>query len=121
MIMGLATLVGFDSAANMAEEARDPFRSVPRAIVVLYLAVGKRLGRQQDAFDIGRFEMPVAIGALLWSVLVVFILVSPAEARSAVFISLGLLLAGGVYFAYLLIFHRDVMETEPGDADVFKH
>jgi amino acid transporter len=33
MIMGIATLVGFDSAANMAEEAKDPFRSVPRAIV----------------------------------------------------------------------------------------
>ena len=33
MIMGLTTLVGFDSAANLAEEAKDPFRSVPRAIV----------------------------------------------------------------------------------------
>lgn len=33
MIVGLGTLVGFDSAANMAEEAKDPFRSVPRAIV----------------------------------------------------------------------------------------
>src|SRR5262249_41296233 len=33
MIMGLATLVGFDSAANVAEEAKDPYRSVPRAIV----------------------------------------------------------------------------------------
>jgi amino acid transporter len=33
MIMGLVTLVGFDSAANLAEEAKDPFRSVPRAIV----------------------------------------------------------------------------------------
>ena len=31
MIMGLTTLVGFDSAANLAEEAKDPFRSVPRA------------------------------------------------------------------------------------------
>ena len=31
--MGLTTLVGFDSAANLAEEAKDPFRSVPRAIV----------------------------------------------------------------------------------------
>jgi tetratricopeptide (TPR) repeat protein len=30
---GLTTLVGFDSAANLAEEAKDPFRSVPRAIV----------------------------------------------------------------------------------------
>lgn len=33
MIMGIATLVGFDAAANMAEEAKDPFRNVPRAIV----------------------------------------------------------------------------------------
>jgi amino acid transporter len=33
MIMGLATLVGFDAAANLAEEAKNPFRSVPRAIV----------------------------------------------------------------------------------------
>jgi amino acid transporter len=33
MIMGIATLVGFDAAANMAEEAKEPFRSVPRAIV----------------------------------------------------------------------------------------
>ena len=33
MIMGLATLVGFDAAANLAEEAKDPFRTVPRAIV----------------------------------------------------------------------------------------
>ena len=33
MIMGLSTLLGFDAAANMAEEAKDPFRSIPRAIV----------------------------------------------------------------------------------------
>lgn len=261
MIMGLATLVGFDSAANMAEEAKDPFRSVPRAIVgsvvaagvlgmvfvialtiaiddipkvsatdspvatilrdqlgvviersllvaivfaffgaglvtlatcarmvfamardsrfpahklmrqvsprtktpipatilpvvvgfvlmavlpgdallelltcggiigavlygmiiVLYLAVRKRLGRQEDAFDIGRFEMPVAIGALVWSVIVVFILVSPSQASTAVLISIGILLIGGVYFAYLMIANREVLESEPGEMDVFKH
>ncbi|MBL1105001.1 amino acid permease [Streptomyces sp. 5-8] len=40
MIMGLATLVGFDSAANLAEEAKDPFRSVPRAIVGSVVAAG---------------------------------------------------------------------------------
>lgn len=33
LIMGLSTLIGFDAAANMAEEAKDPFRTVPRAIV----------------------------------------------------------------------------------------
>ena len=40
MIMGLATLVGFDAAANMAEEAKNPFRSVPRAIVGSVVAAG---------------------------------------------------------------------------------
>ena len=40
MIMGLTTLVGFDSAANLAEEAKDPFRSVPRAIVSSVVAAG---------------------------------------------------------------------------------
>jgi len=38
--MGLATLVGFEAAANMAEEAKDPFRSVPRAILGSLIASG---------------------------------------------------------------------------------
>ena len=33
MVMGLTTLVGFDAAANLAEDSKDPYRSVPRAIV----------------------------------------------------------------------------------------
>ena len=40
MIMGLGTLVGFDAAANLAEEAKDPFRTVPRAIVGSVAAAG---------------------------------------------------------------------------------
>jgi amino acid transporter len=83
------------------------------AIIVLYLGVRKRLGRQEDAFDLGRFDMPVAIGALVWSVFVVFVLVSPPETLTAVLISVGVLIAGGMYLAYLLIFEREVMETEP--------
>jgi amino acid transporter len=91
------------------------------AIIVLYLGVRKRLGRQEDAFDLGRFDMPVAIGALMWSVFVVFVLVSPPEALTAVLISVGVILAGGMYLAYLLMFNREVMETEPGVVDAFKH
>lgn len=26
-----------------------------------------------------------------------------------------------IYFAYLMIFNRDFLETEPGDVDVFSH
>src|SRR5262245_2471672 len=91
------------------------------AIIVLYLGVRKRLGRQKDAFDLGRFDVPVAIGALVWSLLVVFVLVSPPEALAAVLISVGVLVAGGGYLAYLLMFNREVLETEPRDTKVVGH
>jgi hypothetical protein len=65
--------------------------------------------------------MPVAIGALVWSAVVVVVLVSPPEALIAVLISVGVLVAGGVYLAYLLMFNREVLETEPGDVSVFTH
>src|SRR3954454_12354096 len=40
MIMGLTTLTGFDAAANLAEEAKDPYRNVPRAIVGSVITAG---------------------------------------------------------------------------------
>jgi amino acid transporter len=91
------------------------------AIIVLYLGVRKRLGRHENAFDLGRFDMPVAIGALVWSVFVVFVLVSPRGAFTAVLISVGVLVAGGMYLAYMLMFNREVLETEPGEVDVVTH
>jgi amino acid transporter len=261
MIMGLATLVGFDSAANMAEEAKDPFRSVPRAIVgsvvaagvlglvflitltvaikdiprvtasdspvaqiirdqlgpvwerilligitfaffgagmatiaacsrivyamardarfpayrlmrrvhprtqtpipatilifalgvvlmvalpgkallelivaqtilpaiiygltiCLYLAVRRRLEKKEGAFNLGRFELPVAIAALVWVLVALFVLVVPSEAFVPDLIVVGLILVGGLFFLAMLIFNREALETEPGDADVFKH
>lgn len=51
-------------------------------IVVLYLAVRKRLDRQEGAFDIGRFELPIAIAALIWSICALVILLSPTPQRS---------------------------------------
>ena len=43
-------------------------RSSTASTIVLYLAVRKRLDRKEGAFDLGRFELPVAIAALVWSV-----------------------------------------------------
>jgi amino acid transporter len=91
------------------------------AIIVLYLAVRKRLDRKEGAFDLGHFEMPIAYGALVWSAVVLFVIMSPSSAVTSLLIALGVLLAGGVYFLYLLVFTREVLETEPGDADVFSH
>ena len=65
----------------------------------------------------GRFELPVAVAALVWVVLALFVLVTPDDALIPSLIVLGLILAGGVYFAKMMIFNREVLETEPGDDD----
>lgn len=84
-------------------------------IVVLYLAVRKRLGREEGAFSLGRFELPVAVAAVIWVALAVLALVSPSDALVPDLIVLGLVLTGGVYFAKMLFFNRDVLEHEPGE------
>jgi amino acid transporter len=88
------------------------------AIVVLYLAVRKRLERKEGGFSLGRFELPVAIAALVWVAFALFVLVTPGGAFVPDLIVIGLILAGGVYFAKMLIFNREVLDTEPGE-DVF--
>jgi len=89
--------------------------------IVLYLAVRGRLDRKVGAFNLGRFELPVAVGALVWMVLVLFVVVSPVEARVPVVLVAGLIVAGGAYFVWLWRFHRAVLATEPGDVSAFEH
>jgi amino acid transporter len=90
-------------------------------IVTLYLAVHKRLDRQEGAFELGRFERPVSIAALIWSICAIVVLLSPESARVPLVIVAGLLGVGALYFAYLMIFNRDVLDHEPGDLAVFAH
>ncbi|HYO04515.1 MAG TPA: amino acid permease [Mycobacterium sp.] len=85
------------------------------AIVILYLAVRKRLEHKEGGFSLGRFEMPVAIAALIWEAFVLFVLVTPGDATVPTLIVAGLILAGGVYFAYMMIFNREVLDHEPGE------
>ena len=85
------------------------------AITVLYLSVRKRLERKEGGFSLGRFELPVAIAALIWSVCALVILLSPSSSTSSIVIVAGLLALGGLYFAYMMIFNRAVLDSEPGD------
>ncbi|MFD6551354.1 APC family permease [Streptomyces sp. NPDC058398] len=89
--------------------------------VVLYLAVRKRLDRRKGAFDLGRFELPVAICALVWTLVALFVLVAPREALVSVVIVAGLLAAGGLFLLFMLKFDREALETEPGDVSAFRH
>ncbi|MFD9226065.1 hypothetical protein ACFWDI_40090 [Streptomyces sp. NPDC060064] len=49
-----------------------------------------------------------------------FVLVAPREALVSVVIVVGLLLAGGLYFLFMLKFDRESLEAEPGDVSAFK-
>ncbi len=85
---------------------------------ILYLAVRKRLDRKEGGFDLGRFELPVAIGALVWCLFALLVLVAPAQAFIPVIIVVGLLAGGGVYFLYLLIRNRNVLATETNTGSI---
>jgi amino acid transporter len=86
--------------------------------VVLYLSVRKRLERKEGGFSLGRFELPVAIAALIWTAFALFALVTPTSNSVPMLVDVGLILAGGIYFGYMLIFSRKALDIEPAD-DVF--
>ncbi|AFR47790.1 APC family permease [Gordonia sp. KTR9] len=83
-------------------------------IVVLYLVVRKRLERKAGGFSLGRFEFPIAIAALIWVVFALFVLVTPDDATVPTLIVLGLIAAGALYFAWMMVRNRQVLDSEPG-------
>ena len=87
--------------------------------IVLYLGVCLKLGRREGAFNLGRFEVPVAIAALVWVLVALLVVIASSATAVALLIVVGLMLAGGVCFAYLLKFQRQVLDHEPGKADLF--
>ncbi len=88
--------------------------------IVLYLVVRKRLARREGAFNLGRFELPVAICALLWVVCALIVLTVPREAVVPDLIVVGLVVAGGLFLLGLIKFRRQDLETEPGDVSVLE-
>jgi amino acid transporter len=86
-------------------------------IVILYIAVRKNLEHKPGGFSLGRFEMPVAVAALIWEAFVLLVLVTPGDNTVPVLIVVGIVLAGGVYFAYMYFLHREILDHEPGIDD----
>jgi amino acid transporter len=89
------------------------------AVTVLYLCVRKRLESKEGGFSLGRFELPVAFAAIIWVAIALFALMSPGTSLVPDLIVVGLIVVGGLYFAKMLIFNREVLDTEPGIPDAF--
>jgi amino acid transporter len=91
------------------------FTIVPYVMtIVLYLAVRGKLDSTRGSFHLGRFEVPVAICALVWTLFSLFVVISSAPSLAPVLIVVGLLIPGAAYFAYMWKFDRAVLEVEPG-------
>ena len=87
--------------------------------VILYLAVRRKFAAADGGFDLGRFDVPVAVAALVWVVISLVTVLLSSTTVASLLIVLGLLATGFAYFVYMWHFDRDVLEHEPGDPDMF--
>jgi amino acid transporter len=87
--------------------------------IILYLATRHKLDRETGGFDLGRFEWPVAIGALVWVIVSLVVVIATSPSLAPILLAFGLSAAGFVYFLYMWKFNRAVLEHEPGDPNMF--
>jgi amino acid transporter len=83
--------------------------------VLLYVFTGRR--RRADSarhFSLGRWEIPVVAGALIWLAYELIVLIAPAEFRDAQYYVLGALGLGLVFYIVQWITEPKAMRTEPG-------
>jgi amino acid transporter len=86
--------------------------------VILYMGVRRKLDHRPGGFDLGRAEWPVAIGALVWLIAALIVVIATST-LVPILIVIGLLIPGAGYFLYMLKYDREVLDTEPGDPEMF--
>jgi amino acid transporter len=82
--------------------------------VLLYLFAGRRRRGSSGHFTLGRFELPVIAGALIWLAYELIILIGPHEFRDAQYYVLGALGVGLVFYAGQWLLEPAAMRTEQG-------
>ena len=82
--------------------------------VLLYVFVGRRRSGQAGFFSLGRWEIPVIAGALLWLAYELIILIAPSEFRDAQYYVLGALGVGLVFYILQWVLEPSAMRTETG-------
>jgi amino acid transporter len=91
------------------------FNNIPYAMtIILYLVVRRKLARKDGAFNLGRFEVPVAAIALIWVLFAMFAVIASATTIVPLIIVAGILGAGALYFAYMLKQRPEALQHEPG-------
>jgi len=84
------------------------------ATVVLYITTRHKFTHHPDDFSLGKWEWPVVIGACVWLLVELSILIFPADFRIAQYYAIGTLVVGAVVFAILWFTRRDKLVAEVG-------
>jgi len=82
--------------------------------VLLYIFAGRRRGADGAHTALGRFEIPIVAGALIWLAYELVILIGPGEFRDAQYYVLGALGVGLVFYVIQWLTEPAAMRTEVG-------
>jgi amino acid transporter len=82
--------------------------------VLLYLFAARRRGGAPGQFSLGKFEIPVIVGALIWLAYELVVLIGPSVFRDAQYYVLGALGVGLVFYAGQWLLEPAAMRTEQG-------
>jgi amino acid transporter len=82
--------------------------------VLLYVFAGRHRRGQEGHFSLGRWEIPVIAGALIWLAYELIILIGPGEFRDAQYYVLGALGLGLVFYVVQWLTEPAAMRTETG-------
>lgn len=86
------------------------------ATVALYIATRHTFTHHPDDFQLGKWELPVVIGAAIWLLLEVSIFLFPSDFRTAQKYALGSVAIGVVVFAVGFLSKRQAFSRERGKA-----
>jgi amino acid transporter len=82
--------------------------------VLLYVFAGRRRRGQTGHFSLGRWEIPVIVGALVWLTYELIILIGPGIFRDAQYYVLGALGVGLVFYLVQWLLEPAAMRIEEG-------
>jgi len=82
--------------------------------VLLYVFTARRHRAQPGHFSLGKYEIPVIAGALIWLTYELIVLIGPAEFRDAQYYVLGALGLGVLFYIGQWLLEPGAMRTEEG-------
>jgi amino acid transporter len=83
------------------------------ATVVLYVVERRFIRLDPGPFQLGRWETPVVVGALVWLAYELTILIAPAQFRAAQWYALGAIALGLLVYALMWVINPAAMRRRP--------